>query len=479
MKSTSQVPRDLAHQVGEEEHRALEHADEQQVTALVVLADLAPEARTRSLSWSGWTRISPIGGALMRGGIYPSVADAHRSRRRRPRQRRRALEAQRSRPRRRRARRRRGRARRRRRARARRRAAPAARAQRAPVASSASRRSDQPRERRRQVAPAGRARSGRGRPSARSTTIVEHLRPPRAAARAVRSDVLGSAAGCTARSAGSRLAAHARAREALVLVARVLAPGQPALAAPVRRLLAREPARAAAGAPAARARRPCRAARGDPARRRAGRGSSRPGRSRVWPAARRAPCAGGQARARRRSARRAPRPGGCPLRPGARGRARPSSGDAERSARRSQCSASASSLVAAQPVVDVQRAHRARRPASSDGEIEQADRVAPAGEQHDDRAPGAQQAALAHAPGDRLDDRAMAIGSVAGHLTPRRRAARGTARSASVKPFSRTSPIRSNSMWRPALSTIARVTSTSPAAARAATRDARLTSPPK
>ena len=43
MKSTSQVPGICAHQVGEEEHRALEHADEQQVAALVVRADLAPE----------------------------------------------------------------------------------------------------------------------------------------------------------------------------------------------------------------------------------------------------------------------------------------------------------------------------------------------------------------------------------------------------------------------------------------------------
>jgi hypothetical protein len=34
---------DLAHEVGEEEHRALEDADQHQVLALVVLADLGTE----------------------------------------------------------------------------------------------------------------------------------------------------------------------------------------------------------------------------------------------------------------------------------------------------------------------------------------------------------------------------------------------------------------------------------------------------
>ena len=36
MKSTSQRHLDVAHEVGEEEHRALQHADQQQVAALVV-----------------------------------------------------------------------------------------------------------------------------------------------------------------------------------------------------------------------------------------------------------------------------------------------------------------------------------------------------------------------------------------------------------------------------------------------------------
>ena len=50
----------------------------------------------------------------------------------------------------------------------------------------------------------------------------------------------------------------------------------------------------------------------------------------------------------------------------------------------------------AQPVVDVQRADRlgAREP---DGDVEQADRVAPAGQQHDDRRAGGQQAGRADA----------------------------------------------------------------------------------
>ena len=68
MKSTSQGPVIWRIRSDEEEHRALEHADEQQVAALVVLGDLgAPSSRTRSFSWSGWTRISPIGGVAHAG----------------------------------------------------------------------------------------------------------------------------------------------------------------------------------------------------------------------------------------------------------------------------------------------------------------------------------------------------------------------------------------------------------------------------
>ena len=115
----------------------------------------------------------------------------------------------------------------------------------------------------------------------------------------------------------------------------------------------------------------------------------------------------------------------------------------------------------AQAVVDVQRAHVAGDPHR---EVEQADRVAPAGEQHDDRAPGPQQA-LRRGPRPR------------GSRRPPPASARNSS-VASVKPLSRTSPMRSNSRWSPAASTTGRVTSTSPPAARAATREARLTSRP-
>ena len=61
MKSTSHGIVDVAHEVGEEEHGALEDADEQRVLARVVARDLAsPSSRTRCWSSSGWTRISPM-----------------------------------------------------------------------------------------------------------------------------------------------------------------------------------------------------------------------------------------------------------------------------------------------------------------------------------------------------------------------------------------------------------------------------------
>ena len=113
----------------------------------------------------------------------------------------------------------------------------------------------------------------------------------------------------------------------------------------------------------------------------------------------------------------------------------------------------------AQAVVDVQRARRARDPHR---EVEQADRVRPAGEQHDDRRARAQQALLA-------DERLEA------------HAGTGRARNSSVdslKPLSLTSPMRSNSRCEPPASTSGRVTSTSPPAARAPTRAARLTARP-
>ena len=116
----------------------------------------------------------------------------------------------------------------------------------------------------------------------------------------------------------------------------------------------------------------------------------------------------------------------------------------------------------AQPVVDVQRPDRGRA-RDAHGEVEQADGVRPARDQHDDGA----------------------AGRAAGR--PRARAPRDSsssarrARNSSVdceKPLSLTSPMCSNSRCGPATSTSERVTSTSPPAARAPTRAARLTSRP-
>ena len=113
----------------------------------------------------------------------------------------------------------------------------------------------------------------------------------------------------------------------------------------------------------------------------------------------------------------------------------------------------------AQPVVDVQRG---RRPGDPHGQVEQAHRVGAAGEQHDDRRARPQQALLAD-------------------LRLEAHAGTGLARNSSVeslKPFSFTSPMRSNSRCAPPTSTSGRVTSTSPPAARAPTRAARLTARP-
>ena len=111
----------------------------------------------------------------------------------------------------------------------------------------------------------------------------------------------------------------------------------------------------------------------------------------------------------------------------------------------------------AQAVVDVQRGHRAAHPQR---EVEQADRVRPAGEQDEHRGARPQQPLLAD---------------------PRLQAHACLARNSSVdslKPLSLTSPMRSNSRCEPAASTSGRVTSTSPPAARAPTRAARLTARP-
>jgi hypothetical protein len=116
--------------------------------------------------------------------------------------------------------------------------------------------------------------------------------------------------------------------------------------------------------------------------------------------------------------------------------------------------------IGAQAVVDVQRAHVAAR---SHGEIEQADRVAAAREQHQHRRAEYEQPA---GPDARLDGHGCS-GEVARNSSV-----------GSSKPFIRTSPICRNARWRPAASTTGRVTRTSPPAARALTRDARLTARP-
>ena len=121
--------------------------------------------------------------------------------------------------------------------------------------------------------------------------------------------------------------------------------------------------------------------------------------------------------------------------------------------------------VVAQPVVDVQGAHRVG-PGDPHGEVEQADGVAPAGEQHHHRPPCAQEP----------------VGADAGLEVHQWSFSAWRARNSSVdplKPLRLTSPMRSNSRWPPAASTTGRVTSTSPPAARAPTRAARLTARPK
>ena len=119
--------------------------------------------------------------------------------------------------------------------------------------------------------------------------------------------------------------------------------------------------------------------------------------------------------------------------------------------------------LGAQPVVDVQGGDPAGA-GDADGEVEQAAGVAAPGEHHDDGTLGAEQAVGA----DALEQVV--------HHSSRWRAVKISVDS--LKPLRRTSPIRSNTRWLSALSTTGRVTSTSPPAERAATREAMLTSRP-
>ncbi len=128
------------------------------------------------------------------------------------------------------------------------------------------------------------------------------------------------------------------------------------------------------------------------------------------------------------------------------------------------CQLPAMPLVArgalAQGVVHVQRRHGAGT-GDFDREIEQTGRVAPAGDEDDN--------------GVTVPQEALRPDHVDHHSSP------SWARNISVdavNPLSRTSPIRSNARWEPAASTTGRVTSTSPPALRAATREAMLTSRP-
>ena len=223
---------------------------------------------------------------------------------------------------------------------------------RPPPARSASRRSDEPRERGRRARRA-RATSAPVAASAASTRVSSTSASSRSSA-SVAQRSFASAAGCRSRSAASSSFADARAREARVGCSRPRATSSPRSRQYARRLLAARDLEQRAHQPAA-PRRPCRAARGGRARRRAGRARSRPGRSRCgrWP--RRAP----RRRAMLRGGRVAQvaRPGLQVARVGRRGRARPSSGTPSRAQSAAQCASSASASRA-QPVVDVQRRDR-------------------------------------------------------------------------------------------------------------------------
>src|SRR5205085_10452264 len=105
----------------------------------------------------------------------------------------------------------------------------------------------------------------------------------------------------------------------------------------------------------------------------------------------------------------------------------------------------------AQPVVDVQRADPVGA-GNPDGEVEQAWRVPPSGQHHQHRAALAQQTLRQH-PLEKLLAHSSACLAMKISVD-------------SVKPFSRTSAIRSNSKCDPARSTTGRATSTSAPAER-------------
>src|ERR1700760_4591404 len=104
-------------------------------------------------------------------------------------------------------------------------------------------------------------------------------------------------------------------------------------------------------------------------------------------------------------------------------------------------------------------------------EVQQAGRVASARQQHDDWTAGDEQA--------RFPDPLLDLGFRGhSHSEPSSRACATKISVAAVKPFSRTSAMRSKLSAPSACSTTGLVTSTSPAPARAPTREAMLTSRP-
>ena len=100
MKSSSTRDRDVPHQVAEEEHGALEHADEQQRAALIVAGYLLRRVRRRAVcNCSAVTRTSPRPGeharTLARAAVFPSpwLRPRRQRRRREPERARRLISA--------------------------------------------------------------------------------------------------------------------------------------------------------------------------------------------------------------------------------------------------------------------------------------------------------------------------------------------------------------------------------------------------
>ena len=453
MKSTSHGTSMWRMRSRQEEDRALEHADQQQARALrSPRRSRAPSSRTRARSSSGWTRISPIGGVAhpWRG----SLSAVARGRRRRP------LACAASPP-------------------DDHRADALAHVQRA-VAQRQELRRDGPARgghRRRAASSASRRTTSRAsaggsvarcsvptwsRPSSTVATSSSSTSASSRSSSAVRS-TLRSAAGCSARSAGTRPSrARARARTRATSLRRVLAPRQPARRGSTPRSPRAYAEQRPHEQPVAR-RHP--EQRAPPRRRRepvedrlglVGRGvaRSRPRAAR-----------GREPRRRAVAERRGPRPAGCP-------RARRRPGRARRRARRRARAHSARAVrlvavgrLAAQAVVDVQR----------DDRVAAGERAATSSRQTESRPP--QSSTTTGAPAREQAGGADALAAGRSWSPPARLGQEqlGRLREA-LEPHladAARTPGRGRPPRRPR-----RVTSTSPPAARAATRAARFTSRP-